>query len=434
MTSIARRSSAAVAAVAVALLLGVGCSTGGDGDSGITLVVADYGNSGFKALLRDYHQAHPRIRVVEHVGDYHGHHEELAEHLDEGDGAADIVGIDESYLPQFRDRPEAFLNLLDFGAGELKSRWLGWKWQQSLSADGTVQIGLGTDVGSLAVCYRRDLFAGAGLPTSREEVASLWPTWEAYIEAGHRFEASGSGAHWLDSSARAYNAIVAQQEIGYYDWDGNVVLASNAGVRQAFDLSTRIIVEGLSGRLRANTAPWAAAMRAGTFATMMCPAWGLGQLQQNAPDTRGKWDLTAVPGGGGNSGGSFLAIPKQTKHAKEAYQLATWLTAPNQQLRIFKETGNLPSQPGLYTDPSLREVRNEFVNNAPVGQIFGASAERLRPQYLGPKTSIIRAVIEDTLVQVESGAVPGGQAWATALSEASAAIANGPPGHPPRAS
>ena len=46
------------------------------------------------------------------------------------------------------------------------------------------------------------------------------------------------------------------------------------------------------------------------------------------------------------------------------------------------------------------------------------------PQYLGPKTSAIRAAIENVLTRVESGEVAGQQAWATALSEVGAAIAN----------
>ena len=53
-----------------------------------------------------------------------------------------------------------------------------------MSADGKTQIGLGTDVGGLAMCYRTDLFEKAGLPTDRDAVSKLWPTWDDFINVG----------------------------------------------------------------------------------------------------------------------------------------------------------------------------------------------------------------------------------------------------------
>jgi cellobiose transport system substrate-binding protein len=412
------------ATLVAALLLGAGCTAAARTDQVVTLTISGWGDFGFASLLREYHRQHPGIRVVERVEDVTAHHDALLKQLDSGTGAADIAGVDEAYLAGFRSRAGGFYNLMDLGAGKLASGWLDWKWQQPLSADGKVQIGLGTDIGSLGVCYRTDLFAAAGLPTDREQVGRLWPTWEAYLATGRAFAAAGTPARWLDSSVRAYNAIVSQQDDGYYDRAGNVVFATNPGVRRAFDLSLQLIAAGQSAELTSNTARWTAALQAGTFATMLCPGWGLGPLRQNAPDTRGRWDVAAVPGGGGNWGGAFLTLPRQGRHPREAYQLAAWLTAPEQQLTIFKETGNLPSQRALYDNPALREYRSEFMNNAPIGQIFGASAVSLRPQYLGPKTGSIRAVVENTLFRVESGEVEGQQAWATALTEVGAALAN----------
>ena len=63
--------------------------------------------------------------------------------------------------------PQYFVDLNQYGAAALKSQWLPWKWQQSIAPNGA-QIGLGTDVGSMGICYRRDLMQAAGLPTSRD--------------------------------------------------------------------------------------------------------------------------------------------------------------------------------------------------------------------------------------------------------------------------
>jgi hypothetical protein len=53
----------------------------------------------------------------------------------------------------------------------------------------------------------------------------------------------------------------------------------------------------------------------GSFATVMCPAWMLHQIADLAgPLGSGKWNVTSAPGGAGNSGGFYLAIPKASAH------------------------------------------------------------------------------------------------------------------------
>lgn len=203
MTNLGRGPRLVAALVAVGTLAAAsGCGDGAGKtaiEDVVTLVVADFGNFGYKKLLREYEQAHPNIKVTERVGEYNKHHEELAAQLDKGAGAGDIVGIDEGYMVGFRNRSKDFVNLLDHGAATLADQWLPWKWQDTLSADGKYQIGLGTDIGGLGMCYRSDLLQQAGLPTDRDKVAQLWPTWEAYLETGNRFRQANLPAQWTDA-------------------------------------------------------------------------------------------------------------------------------------------------------------------------------------------------------------------------------------------
>ena len=63
-------------------------------------------------------------------------------------------------------------------------------------------------------------------------------------------------------------------------------------------------------------------MASGEFAAMLCPGWMLGVISGNAPDITG-WDIAdAFPGGGGNWGGSYLTVPANGAHVKEAAELA----------------------------------------------------------------------------------------------------------------
>ncbi|NED53529.1 extracellular solute-binding protein, partial [Micromonospora aurantiaca] len=100
-----------------------------------------------------------------------------------------VVAIEEGILTKFMAHPDKFVNLLDHGAGSLQGNFLDWKWKQALSPDGKYLVGLGTDIGGLAMCYRTDLFKKAGLPTDREKVGALWPTWDDYIATGEKYSA-----------------------------------------------------------------------------------------------------------------------------------------------------------------------------------------------------------------------------------------------------
>ncbi len=385
----------------------------------IKLTINDFGVFGYKPLFKEYESSHPNIEIVESVSEYNTQHSNLLNHLAAGSGAADIEAVDEGFMAQLKARPEQFVNLLDLGAGELEKNYAAFKWKASMSADGKTQVGLGTDVGGLAMCYRTDLFAKAKLPTDREQVSALWPTWDKFIETGVKFKAAKTGAAFFDAATNIYNGQVFQLEKSYYDPDtGKVIAGDNPGVKAAWDLTMSAIKKGLSAKLVAWQPDWVTAFQKGHFATITCPAWMQGYIKENAPGTAGKWDIASVPGKAGNWGGSWLTIPSQGKHQKEAYELAAFLTAPEQQIKVFKDVGNFPSAVPAIQDASVQSFTNPFFNNAPTGKIFGESAINLKPQFQGEKHGPIRKAIEDGITRVEQGRQQPDQSWAQAIKDA----------------
>jgi cellobiose transport system substrate-binding protein len=407
-----------VAAAAVALLASACLGPGAD-DGKIRLTVGTFGDFGYSDLYRQFEAMHPNVEVVEHVSAMADHHKNLAAHLATNSGANDVEAIEESYISAFKAAPGRFVNLLDLGAGELREQWLPWKWAQSASADGSVQIGLGTDMGGLAMCYRRDLFEQAGLPTDRDEVSALWPDWKSYLATGQRFAAAEiPGTYWFDSAGNIFSAVLNQAETGVYDKRDNLVVKTNPAVEQAFTLAAGAATSNLSARLTPFSPPWNTGFSKGTFATVTCPAWMMGYIQDQAKSSAGLWDIAAIPGGGGNWGGSFLTVPKQSEHPELAYALARFLTSPQSQAYVFKQTGNLPSAPELYDDKSIAEFTNPFFSGAPVGEIFTGSARQLEPQYQGPKAADVKIALGRALGRVEEGKESPAAAWAKGLREA----------------
>ncbi|MEV0329761.1 extracellular solute-binding protein [Micromonospora echinospora] len=414
----ARLASAGV----VSLVMVAACSGnsgGGGADSGgtVTLKINFWGDFGLDELKSTYESANPNVKIVLNTGEYNAQHEDLQKKLIAGSGAPDIAAIDEGFAIQFRGQADKFVNLLDKGADQYEQKYLPWKWQQTLTPDGKTQIGLGTDVGGLAMCYRTDLFAAAGLPTQREQVSALWPTWDRFVEAGQRYTAR-SGKKFIDSGTNIFNPVLGQQPVGFYD--ENETLKMDGGPKVAFDVAAKSIAAGLSANLAAFSPEWNSGFVKGDFAVLACPAWMQGHIRNTAPQTEGKWDVAAIPGGGGNWGGSFLTIPKQGKNVDAAYKFLEWLIQPEQQIEIFKKVGNLPSQPALYQDPAIRDFANPFFNNAPVGQIFSQTAENLTPQYLGRKNGPTRVAVENVLNRLATGNLRGkpDQAWTEAVKEA----------------
>ncbi len=277
-------------------------------------------SSATQELYKEYEASHPGVTIKEeNIGKLGDYLPKLQQWLATGKGAGDVVAIEEGILSQFIAKPDQFVNLLDHGAGELKGNFLPWKWQQASTSDGGKVIGLGTDVGAQGMCYRTDLFAKAGLPTDREEVGKLWPSWESYLATGKRFKDAGTGAGFYDASGSLYQNILMQQgDHTYYDTSNKLVIDSNPGVRKSWDQVIEMTRAGLSANLEQWSPQWNAGFKNGTFATIPCPSWMLGTIEkQSGPENAGKWDVTRVPGNGAVRGGSFLAVPTQSNTSRK---------------------------------------------------------------------------------------------------------------------
>lgn len=409
------------AMAAVTLVAGVAACGSGGGNAGaggkVKLVIGTFGEFGYDELYKEYMAANPNIEITARVTKAEDHHKNIAAHLATGQGAADIEALEEGWVGQFKANPDKFNNLLDLGANDIKSQWPEWKWKLSTARNGA-QIGLGTDVGGLAMCYRSDLFGKAGLPTARDEVSKLWPTWDAYIATGKRYAAAKvPDSAFFDGPTVMYRAVLGQSDIGLYDTNDNVVVESNPAVRGAFDKTIEALNAGLSAKIEAWSPDWNAGFQKGRFATIACPSWMMAYIQEQAKDASGKWDIAKIPGGTGNWGGSYLTIPKQSKHPKEAFALAKWLTSPDQQAKVFRKAGNFPSTSTLYSSPVITDFVNPYFSNAPVGKIFSESVATMKAQYLGPKAGDINTAIINGLTRVEQGKQKPDEAWKQAVDE-----------------
>jgi cellobiose transport system substrate-binding protein len=432
-----KTASALALGTASALLLSA-CQSGGDDTpttsapeepaAPVTLTVAYWGNFGLENLVAQYEADHPNVTIELNSGDFAAQHDALQQAIIAGSGAPQIAAIDEGYITGFVAQSDSFVNLLDLGAGKYEANYLPWKWAQAANADGSVVIGLGSDVGGLALCYRRDLFEAAGLPTDRAELAELvGDSWDDFIELGKQYKAA-TGKAFVDNATNILIPAQTQLGTGYAWFNRNNELDMEAS-KPAFDTALAVIEAGISANIAPWSPEWNTGFANGDFAVLACPAWMMGYIQgQISADTfAGQWDVTDIPGPGGNWGGSFYTIPKQGDEATQraAYEFIEWLIQGEQQIAIFQEVGNLPSQSSLYSDAGIQDFTSEFFNGAPVGQIFTKTAEDIPAAiYYAPNNSKVSPAVQNVLNEVQAGNVAIADAWTTAIAAAEAAAAS----------
>ncbi|MFG2871895.1 extracellular solute-binding protein [Streptomyces sp. NPDC048338] len=414
------RIAAALSVVLCAALL-AGCAEDPDEAAGRTvLTVGVFGAFGFQeaGLYDAYTREHPDVVIrqtsIERNANYYP---QLLTHLGSGSGLADIQAVEVDNIAEITTTQGDRLEDLGTAPGVDRAAFLPWKWAQGTAPDGRT-LGLGTDIGPQAVCYRKDHFARAGLPTERTAVGRLWAgDWRKFLATGRRFRASAPpGVAFVDSASGVMTAITGGSTIRFYDERGEVVYDTSPAVREAWDIAAASATEGLTARLQQFTPAWDQAFANGAFATVSCPAWMLGYIRDKAgPAGRGRWDVAQAPRPG-NWGGSFLVVPSAGRHPAEAARLAAWLTAPAQQATLFRRRGNFPSASAAYPLPAVARARLPYFGDAPIGAIFSQAARGVPVTVLGPKDAIIAQNLADVgMLQIDQRGKSPQAAWDTAV-------------------
>jgi len=430
-----RLRTCAAAALVAGLALGtVACSKKNEDSpkaGGTTTVVLQFfGTPGFDKAAAKFNETHTDIKIdAQPQGELKDFAPKLVQWLATGSGAGDVVMLEEGQIQQYLQEPKGFADLNSLGAASLESTFLPYKWKGGFSSDGKKLVGLGTDIGGLALCYRKDLFEkafGADNAT-RDKVSAMWTDWAGYAAKGKEFKAKSPGVAWIDSATSIVQPYIMQQsDTWFYSKDNHFIGDSNPIVKKAWDYGLQLASDGLTAKLARWSPDWDTAYKKAAFATVPCPAWMTGVISGRAGDeAKGKWDIATIPGGSGNWGGSYLGIPAQSKKQKQAFEVLKWLTGQAGALEAYKAAGPMPSSIPALDDPVFKDSKNDYFNGAPTGQIFGASVRTLKPVYLGPKhQQLWETVFEPQMQAAEQGKSTSAAAWAKAVEDGKK-LANG---------
>lgn len=378
---------------AVALTMGLGaCGGGGSSNNASTtsdgktvIRVQTFNNFGYGKstsqkpgadLWAEYEKDHPNVKIEETVAASSDEaRTAFNTAISSGSNSYDVFAVDIAWMPSIRAMADKFVDLSPYAADD---NWPDW-----VKNNGTVDdklIGAGTDIGPTGLCYRSDLFEKAGLPTDRDKVKELFDqdnaSWDNFFKIGQEYT-SKTGKPFIDSLSDVAAAMKMQKKEVFVSEQDQIV-ATDSTVHDMFNLLTKNA--NISAGLVTWSDDWNAAFNSDDgFAVITCPAWEINNIKGNAGEDFKGWDIANVtPGGtGADQGGSWLVVPQTSQVQEEAAKLATWLSAPDQQAKVFKAASNYPSSPKAQEMPEVADKVDPFLNNAPVGKIFADRAQAI---------------------------------------------------------
>ena len=99
----------------------------------------------------------------------------------------------------------------------------------------------------------------------------------------------------------------------------------------------------------------------GDFAMYVTGPWNVGEFKHRLPvEMQGRWATAPLPARDGRApigtsmaGGSSLVVFRASRHKAAAEKLIEFLSTPEEQLRLFAATGDLPARKSAWSAPEL---------------------------------------------------------------------------------
>ncbi|GLY04448.1 MULTISPECIES: extracellular solute-binding protein [Actinoplanes] len=348
-------------------------------------------------------------RVIE--GDYRP---QLADLLAQGGDLPGIVGIKGEDIASLLPRADLFADLHDLGADEVTSQYASWKWDQASAPDSRL-IGFPIDIGPTATYYRSDLFAAAGLPTGVAELSAKMADWDGFFAAGAQLHDKLPKVGFTRNGAELFTILICQGTQRFVD-EGNHYIGAGAHIQESWDLSVRLIDEGLTARIHTEDQDaWQKALADGTVATALGAAWLGYDIKTAAPDTAGKWGVAGGATTGANYGGSFLAIPQAGTGHELSFEIIRWILSPENQAAAFTDAALFPAATAAY-DTTALTTADAFFGDQKTVEVFAASARKAHRVYEAPADTEIHQAFVEQLGEYESGRKDRATAWTDAVA------------------
>jgi multiple sugar transport system substrate-binding protein len=358
-------------------------------------------------LLRDFECEHPEVRVdVQQVPWSAAHEKLLTAHV--GEATPDLAQIGNTWIPEFAAVGAlAPLDSLVAAGGPVRpGAYFPGIWDTNVLVGRL--YGVPWYVDTRLLFYRRDLVARAGCT----EGLATWAAWRACLARIKAAQGADEFAILLPLNEWNQAAILGMQagspllkEGGRYGAFGD------SAFRRAFEFYVDLYRSGLApvAGLNEIANPYQEFAR-GRFAMWITGPWSVGEMRRRLPPAlRDAWATAPLPGpdagpGLSMAGGSSLVVFRRSRHRATAWQVIEFLSRPEQQVRLFALTGDLPARVQAWQDSALR--------GDPQLRAFWLQLQRVAPLPRVPEWELIAT----RLIDHAEAVVRGGRPVADALA------------------
>lgn len=349
------------------------------------------GDVAFEAIIDEFNELYPDINITLQFQAGDDHHDKLLTSLAAGSGAPDVAMIESAYIGKYRDKT-GFVNLLDYGADDMKADFVDYKWDMATSLDGKQVIGIPWDIGPISLFYRRDIFKEVGLSDDPDEVYELLSTPEGYLDVARKV--SISGERWmLNDAANFFSGRWKNRD--FYDENLNFRFDTDES-RELLEISQILRNEGLDAKVTG--AEEDALLADGKLVTHISGSWFGGFLKNHiAPDTSGKWGIVRPPyEDAANWGGSFLVIPEQSNNKEAAWEFIKFsLATKDAQNKMFETVDYFPSYIPAWDDQIYSET-DEFFGGQNTRQLWVEIAEDIGSSFVTIMDQQTEAILDQS--------------------------------------
>jgi multiple sugar transport system substrate-binding protein len=346
--------------VAALLVLAVACRSAASGD---VVRFWAFGREGevVAELVRDFERANPGIRVqVQQIPWTAAHEKLLTAHV--GDVAPDVAQLGNTWIPEFvaLDAIAPLDSFVATSGAVVPSAYFPGIWATNL-LDGRL-YGVPWYVDTRVIFYRKDQLARAGFAT----VPSSWAEWRRAMERLRALGVERGGAKfgiYLPTNEWAQPVLLGMQAgspLLRDEWRYGAF--ADSAFRRAFDFYLGLYRDSLAPAFGNNdVANLYQEFARGTFAMYISGPWNLGEFRRRLPqELQDAWGTAPLPApeasaapGVSLAGGSSLVVFRRSRRPDAAWRLIEFLSRPEQQIRFFRLSGNLPSRVEAWSDSAL---------------------------------------------------------------------------------
>jgi multiple sugar transport system substrate-binding protein len=344
---------------------------------------------GSDQAVKMFEQKYPNIHVkLQNVGQgaSGGYYRKLRTTLQSGKGLPDVVQMEFQYIPSFTIT-KSLLDLKPYLPSNFLSDYPEWIRKQ-VDLNGAI-YGVPWDSGPLALIYRKDLLAKAGIKTPIE-------TWDDFAKAAVKYHQANSQSYLVNmpgAQTGQWLALFWQNGARPFTSDPKnfKVDLTDPKIKQVTDYWDKLYQEGAISHDPDFTNAWYQGFAKGKYAGWLSAAWGPIFLQTYTKSSKGQWRAQPLPvwkAGdevSANWGGSTLAVLKASKHPAAATEFARWVLSEPQPAQMWSFQRFLfPTLNSMLNNPQWLHKKYAFYGGQEVNQVYAQMANKVDKNWQWP--------------------------------------------------